>query len=72
LDRSRGTSRTSYLSSSVEEGSTFQGGWREENFLRIASAFRRSAQGEVLRNGLDVFSPEHPVPGLGDYLTTLL
>jgi hypothetical protein len=61
-----------YLSSSVDEGSTFQGGWREENFLRIAGAFRRNAQGEVLRNGLDVFSPEHPVPGLGDYLRTLL
>jgi hypothetical protein len=61
-----------YLNSGVDEGGAFQGGWREENFLRIADAFRSNAQGEVLRIGLDVFSPEHPATGLSDYLERLL
>ncbi len=61
-----------YLNSGVDEGDAFQGRWREENFLRIAGAFRSNARGEVLRNGLDVFSPEHPATGLSDYLERLL
>ena len=61
-----------YLNSGVDDGDTFQGGWREENFLRIAGVFRSTAQGEVLRHGLDVFSPDHPAKGLSDYLERLL